>query len=187
MKKKTKKKKKSRKTKEKKSKVEIKIIKPKESELIEEVKKQEPVQINKVQNLLETKPSTPILERVVQKPEVTLEEEIGFTSKKQEKREIKYDKTLKYDLEAEYLESLKKQREMTSGEISHTPSVSRVNTQKVGRERIIPGQEFHMKPFIEMPESFKEEYDIVSMKKTKKFQGETTAFQEQLERRYDIK
>ena len=122
-------------------------------------------------------------------PEITsLEQGIGHVSGKKES-ERKYNKTIKYSVGSEYQESIKGQREITPEMASQVTPVSFINAERVRREGIVPRQEFHMSSPIEMPSAStsSEEYDLIKTKKSKRFRGETTAFQEDLERRYEIK
>jgi len=179
------KKKKKIKKKESKKKKKETEEKEEESELEEEVEEQEIPNISRFRQFIEVKSSgAPILERVTQEePEITsLEQGMGVTpvSEKKEELERKYEETLRYDIESQYQESLKRQREITPEMISQVAPVSTIDLETVGRERIVPGSEFHMSTPAEMPTApaSKEEYDIVPVKKSKKFRGETTNFQE---------
>ena len=164
----------------------------KESELEEEVELQELPSRDTLKQFIQIKSAPPVLEMVTQEePETTsLEQGIEITpvSEKRES-ERKYDETIKYDIEAEYQESIKKQREITPEMTSQVAPVASIDLERVGREQVMPGQEFHMGAPVGMPAAptSQEEYDIVKVKKSKKFRGETTAFQEDLERRYDVK
>ena len=167
-----------------------KVIKEKDekSELVEEVEEEETPNISKFSQFIEVKPRAPVLEREIKEEIPTLEQEVGGPAPKEKEQERKYEETVKYDVESEYQESLKRQREITPEMISQVAPVSSIDLERVGRKRIRPGQEFHMGPPVEMPSAPpSEEYDIVPVKKSKKFRGEKTAFQEGLERRYDTK
>lgn len=160
------------------------------SELESELEEQEPIIPSKFQSLLQTKSSAPVLETITQEePEATLEQEVGFIPTTKEKEpERKYSDTLKYDSGAEYQESVKRQRETNPDIISPGSPAPSVDLQKVGRERSLPGREVSFKSPFEMSETTSaEDYELVSVKKSKKFQRETTTFQENLERRYDHK
>ena len=162
------------------------------SELEEEVEKQEISNQSGFSQFVQVRSAPPTLGRVIQKePEITsLEQGIGITpisGKKEPER--KYDETEKYDIESEYQESIKRQREITPGMVSQIAPISPIDLRRVGRERIIPGQEFHMGAPAEMPPAptSSEEYELIKVKKSKRFKGEKTLFQENLERRYEIK
>jgi len=178
--------------KKKEKKPEKEKIKEKESELVEEVEMQELPSRDTLKQFIQVKSAPPVLEMVTQEePETaSLEQGIGITPVSEKKEpERKYDETLKYDIESEYRESLEKQREMNPETAFQIVPESSINLERVGREQVMPGQEFHIGTPIEMPSAptSQEKYDLVKVKKAKKFRGETTAFQENLERRYDIK
>ncbi len=162
------------------------------SELEQEVEIQEIPDQSRFKQFLQLKPKAPVLERVTQEePEITsLEKGMEITPVSGKKPpERKYDETVKYDIESKYQESIKRQREITPDMVSQIAPISPIDLRRVGRERRIPGQEFHMTSPAEMPSApvSQEEYDIIKAKKSKRFIGETTTFQEDLARRYEIK
>jgi hypothetical protein len=161
-----------------------------ESELEEQIEEQEPISPRRFQDLLQTKIRAPILETVTQEePEITsLEKEIEITPTEKKESERKYDEAIKYDIESDYQESVKRQREITSDMTSQVTPVSLIDLETVGREREIPMQEFQMKTPVEMPKAptSSEEYDIIKAKKSKKSIRDPSAFQKNLERRYEF-
>ena len=186
-KKKTKKKKEKKEKKE--SEEEVKISD--KSELEQEVEAQETPSVSRFNQFIQVETKAPILERVTQEePEMpSLEKGIETTpisEKKQPERE--YDETVKYDIESEYQESIKRQREITPDMVSQVAPVPSLDLERVGREQVLPGQEFQMGTPPEMPAAptSSEEYDIIKTKK-EKFTGEKTSFQKGLERRYEFK
>lgn len=160
-----------------------------ESKLIEEVEEQESASLTKFSNFLKTKSPANVLEKLSQEDakNISLENEIGVAPK-EKKEEKKYEEAIKYSIEEDYQSAMKRQREITPDMISQVASIPQIDFQKAGRGRIMPGQEFHMRAPAEMPKAPQsEKYDIVNAKKSRRFEGETTAFQEKLERRYENK
>ena len=161
------------------------------SELEQEIEEQETPSISKFKQLVEIKPKAPVLELIREEPEtpISLEkgmESVSISEKKESER--KYDETaLKYDIESEYQESLKRQREITPESISQVSPISSIDLEQAGRERIVP-QEFKIRAPAEMPSAppSSEEYNVIR-KKAGKFKGDSTEFEKQLERRYDFK
>ena len=165
--------------------------KEEESELEQEVEEQETPSRSKFNQFLQTKSSAPILERVTQgEPEevISLEKGIETTPiEKKEEPETKYEEAAKYDVESEYQQSIKRQREITADMVSQVAPAPTIDLQRVGREPTMPGQEFQMRTPAEMPEAptSSEEYDIIKKRKPR-FTGEKTPFQEKLEKRYEF-
>ncbi len=158
----------------------------KESELEEQVTKQETPFKSELNQFIRIKESTPVLEREIKEPEPTLEQEVGFAPKEEEK-ERKYDETIKYNLESEYQEGVKRKKEISSENEFQMPSLSSINLERVGRERTLPIQEFHLQTPSEMIKiENAEKYDLLKPGKSKKFASEKTSFQEDLERRYEF-
>jgi hypothetical protein len=160
-----------------------------ESELEEEI---EDVEINEGQfrRFLTTQSTAPVLERTIQQPlDNSLEEEIeaATPSKKEEEKE-KYEPQPDYEERVDYEEQVieGQRQEISRDRVSQVPRVSSINFETVGRQRQMPGQQTGLVSPEELTSS-SDDYEPLKPKKSQRFRGEKTSFQENLERRYETK
>lgn len=175
----------------KKEKIEEEDSEEEESELEEEVEEEPEVDTQKLQSLLQTnvRTSSPVLEQVEvdQGPNFSLEQglEQDTTFNKKED-DTKYE-TIK-DPSQDY-EDPSKRKQGSSGEFTPISASSHIDMASVGRQQERIGQEFHMTTPEELshhPESARN-YEAMQPNSSGKFEGEKTQFQEEMDKRYEIK
>ena len=155
-----------------------------ESELEEEIQEQDPIKVDKLQSLLKLKNSAPVLERITQgKSELNLEQGVGFTGaiSKEKKEERKYTEEPKYDVNEEYSQSARAQKNPGFSEFS----ASRADFERIGRQQDSVGRAVtDFNSGVKMESS--SEYETLSVGNKSPFEKKKTRFQENLEKRYDF-
>jgi hypothetical protein len=179
----------------KESKLESKKKEVKESELEEEIKEEvelEPeIDSQKLITLLQTNVRTgsPVLEQVevADRPSFSLEQDLEFRSSLSGKKaDTKYE-TIK-DLSQDY-ENPSKRQQSSSGEFNPISVSSHINMASVGRQPERIGREFHMtqpEELSHIPESIRK-YETIKASSADEFKGEKTDFQQQMDKRYEVK
>jgi len=162
------------------------------SELEEELEEEPEVDTQKLQSLLQTqvRQGSPSLEQVevASGPAFSLEQGVGLEGSTSGKEDDTKYETIK-DPSQDYEDPSKRKSQMSGGEPTPISASSHIDMASMGRGPERMGQEFHMTQPSELsnrPESVRD-YETVTASKSDDFKGEKTAFQQDMDRRYDPK
>ncbi len=175
-----------------------------ESELEEELEEEPEIDVEKLNELLESQvkkepevvEETPIVRRgspslekveIARGPNFSLEQGVELETPSIGKKEDTKYETIKDPSEDYERNPNKKENIQYEGEPEAISASSNIDMTNVGRGPERMGQEFHMRTPDELgktPESVRN-YEAIQAKRSEEFKGEKTAFQEQMERKYE--